>query len=196
MADFTLVDDRLLVPVVVLDRVFHRHDVPFEVLVDVVDHRGQRRRLARPRGPGDDEQATRAAQQVLHQGRQADLLEREQPIGDLAEHEAEGATLTEHAHAEARLVAEREAEVGAPLLLQLLLVLLGSDALHERHGVIGLEHLGGKVAQAAVQAQGRRATDAAVDVARPLSDAGVEDSVDLDRARVAEPAALGHFVAA
>jgi hypothetical protein len=35
-----------------------------------------------------------------------------------------------------------------------------------------------------------------VDVARALPDAGVEDSVDLDRTRVAESAALGHFVAA
>ena len=38
-ADFALHDDRFFVRVVIFDRIFHRDDVPIEVLVDVVDHR-------------------------------------------------------------------------------------------------------------------------------------------------------------
>jgi hypothetical protein len=68
VADLALVDDRLLVLVVVLDRVFHRDDVAVEVRVDVVDHRRQRRGLARAGRPGDEEQATRPADQFLADG--------------------------------------------------------------------------------------------------------------------------------
>ncbi len=46
-ADLALVHDRLLVVVVVLDRVLDRDDVAVEVRVDVVDHRRERGRLAR-----------------------------------------------------------------------------------------------------------------------------------------------------
>ena len=46
-ADLALVDDALLVAVEELDRVLDRHDVLLARLVDLVDHRRQRGRLAR-----------------------------------------------------------------------------------------------------------------------------------------------------
>ena len=42
-ADLALVDDAALVAVDELDRVFHRDDVTLPLLVDLVDHRGERR---------------------------------------------------------------------------------------------------------------------------------------------------------
>ena len=58
-ADLALVDDRRLVGVEDLDRVLDRHDVLVLRLVDVVDHRAERRRLARAGRAGDEHQ-TRA----------------------------------------------------------------------------------------------------------------------------------------
>ena len=86
-ADFALHDDRFLVLVVILDRVFHRDDVPVEVLVDVVDHRRQRGRLARTGRPGDQEHAARAAADLLGHRRQADLLEGQQLVGNSSQHQ-------------------------------------------------------------------------------------------------------------
>ncbi len=48
LADLALVHEALDVLVNELDRIFDRDDVVGAVLVDVVDHRGERRRLARP----------------------------------------------------------------------------------------------------------------------------------------------------
>lgn len=45
-ADFTLIDDRALVSMDVLDRVFDRDDVPGTMAVAMVDKRGQRGRFA------------------------------------------------------------------------------------------------------------------------------------------------------
>ena len=68
---------RLVVLMVILDRVLDRDDVPIEVAVDVVDHRRQRGGFARAGRPGYQEQPARAAAQSFYDGRQADLLERQ-----------------------------------------------------------------------------------------------------------------------
>jgi len=75
-AELPLHHHALLVLVVVLDRVFHRDDVPVEVLVDVVQHRRQRRRLARPGRPRHQEDPARPAADLLGHLRQSDLLQR------------------------------------------------------------------------------------------------------------------------
>ena len=110
-AHFALHHDRLLVRVVILDRVFHGDDVPIEVLVDVVDHRRQRGRLAGPGRPGHQEDSARSAADLLGHFRQADLLEGKDLVGDLAEHDRTEALLLENRHAEPRLFAVGEPEV-------------------------------------------------------------------------------------
>ena len=175
-----LVDDRFLVVVVILDRVFHRDDVPVEVHVDVVDHRGQRGGFARAGGPGDQEQAAGAADQVAADLGQPDLLEGQEFVGDLAAAHGDIAALAEDRDAEAGGVAVGEAEVGAPLLLEFLLVPLGRDRLHERDHVIGLQDLGLEVPQVAVEADGGLAPDRHMEVAGPQLHDGVEQAVDLD----------------
>jgi hypothetical protein len=56
LADLALVDDALLVLVHELDRILDGEDVACGS-VDVVDHRRERRRLARARRAGDDDEA-------------------------------------------------------------------------------------------------------------------------------------------
>ena len=56
-ADLALVDDRALIGVQDLDRVLDRDDVRPPRAVDVVDHRGERRRLARAGRAGDEDEA-------------------------------------------------------------------------------------------------------------------------------------------
>ena len=58
-ADLALVDDRPLVGVQHLDRVLDRDDVALAVRVDVVDHRRQRRGLARAGEAGDEHEPVR-----------------------------------------------------------------------------------------------------------------------------------------
>lgn len=121
-ADFALREHRLLVRVVILDRVFDRDDVAVEVTVDVVQHCRQRRRLARARRPGDEEQPARTAAQRLHNRWQADLVEAQNLRRDQSQHHRDVALLAKNRDAEAALVAEREAEVGSALFLQFLLI--------------------------------------------------------------------------
>ena len=68
--------------VVVLDRVLDRDQVPVEVRVDVIDHRRQRGGLARSGGSGDDEEPPWPPDQFLADGRQADLFEGQELVGD------------------------------------------------------------------------------------------------------------------
>src|SRR5205085_12183012 len=56
---FALVDDAALVIVKELDRVFDRQDVFVTFLVDLVDDRGERCRLAGPGWPSDQYQSSR-----------------------------------------------------------------------------------------------------------------------------------------
>ena len=131
-ADFALGDDGLLVFVIILDGVFDGDDVGFvALLVDDVDHGGERGRLARAGGAGHQHQAARFVEQFLGGGRQADLLHRQHLAGDLAQDEAEIALFLEDAHAESRHVAEGEAEVGAAALADALDVILRGNAAHQ-----------------------------------------------------------------
>ena len=63
-ADLALVHDAALVAVQELDRVLDGHDVTGALPVHDVDHRGQRRGLARSRGAGDDDEPALEARQV------------------------------------------------------------------------------------------------------------------------------------
>ncbi len=64
-AELALVDDALLVRVQVLDRVLDGDDVLVTLAVDLVEHRRQRRRLARAGRAGDQDQPARLLAQLL-----------------------------------------------------------------------------------------------------------------------------------
>jgi hypothetical protein len=179
--DLALVDQALLVFVVVFDRVFDRDDVPVHVVVNPVDHRRQGGRLARPGRPGDEDQPAGALDQLFHDRRQADLLEREELVGNSPEHQTNIATLLEDRDPEPRGFAKGESEVSPAHLLQLLLAPLGRDTLHQGRGVGTLEHLGFEGDHVATQPEHRLRADGQVQVARLLRDDRLEQLVDQQR---------------
>jgi hypothetical protein len=85
--DLTLVDDALVVVVQELDRILDRDDVAVARPVDVADHRGERRRLARASRAGAENEAALLAGQRLDSVGQPELGERRNAAGDDAERE-------------------------------------------------------------------------------------------------------------
>ena len=115
-----LVDDALLVVVQELDRVLDGEDVLVARLVDLVDDRGERRRLARARGARDEHEPARLLGEGADDRRHAELLERHRLRGDQAEGGGERAALEVRVDAEAAVAGDRVGEVDLPLGLQAL----------------------------------------------------------------------------
>ena len=126
-SDLTLVDDRALVRVQDLDRVLDRHDVPVVVVVDVIDHRAERRRLARAGRSGDEDETALVVGELADDGRQPERLERRDVALDAPQHEADRAALAHHVHAEAAETGNGIGEVGLGRADELLGALLRHD---------------------------------------------------------------------
>ena len=99
--DLALVDDAALVAVDELDRVLDREDVVGAVAVDLVDHRGERRRLTGAGRAGDEDEAARLHRELGERGRQAELLQRLELLRDHPEGGAERLALEVDVDAEA-----------------------------------------------------------------------------------------------
>jgi len=132
--DLALGDDALLVAVEELDGVLDGDDVVGLVLVDVVDHRGQRRRLAATGGPGDQNQAAGDQGDLLEHLGQIQLVECLDVGGDDAEDQRDRAPLLEDVHAEPAqgLDAVGQIELGVFLEIQLLAVVHDAEGHEER----------------------------------------------------------------
>ena len=126
-----LVDDALLVRVEELDRVLDRDDVELLLAVDLVDHRRERRGLARARRPGHEDQAARLVAEALDDRREAELAEAEDLVGDLPEDAADGAALHEVVAAEAGEALDAEGEVELEVFLEPVLLGVGQDRVGE-----------------------------------------------------------------
>ena len=75
-ADLALVDDAGAMPVEKLDRILDREDVLVPRAVDVVEQRGERRRLAGAGRAGDEDETARLLGELVQPGRHVELLER------------------------------------------------------------------------------------------------------------------------
>ena len=109
---FALVEQALLIVVDELDRVFDGDDVIGARLVDVVDHRAERRRLARTGRAGDEHQPFLQLAQPEHVGRQPELLGGQDVGGDDAEDRPGAVTIAEHVRPEPRQASDFVGEVG------------------------------------------------------------------------------------
>ena len=128
------------------------------VLVDVIDHRGERRALARAGRSRDHDEPARTVQQLLHLVRQADVPQTEHLVGDLPQHEAVVALGLEHAHAKARFVEIGKAEIRPPMELHVLDMGIRGNREHEVFRVRGRQLGPVDRGHAAAEAQsGRRA---------------------------------------
>ena len=126
--------------VVEFDGVLDRDDVHGALFVDDVDHRGERGGLAGTGRAGHEDHAAGTVEQVLDARREADLVKRHHLVRDLAQHGADAAFLLERADAETRAVAERETEVGAAVLGELLEVARGGDRFDQRFRILRRKH--------------------------------------------------------
>ena len=131
-ADLALVHDRALVADQELDRVLDRDDVAGAVGVDVVDHRGERGRLARAGGAGDEDQAARFHGDALDDLGQHELLDRLHAERDHAEDDADRAALHEGVHAEAAEAGDRVGEVDLVELVEVRLLTRRHDRRRDR----------------------------------------------------------------
>ena len=179
VADFALRDERLRGRVVEFDRVLDRDDVDAALVVDDVEHRGERRRLAGARRASDEDETARLEEKLLDGRRDADLLEREERRRNLTENRAVALSFLEHRHTETRSVGVRKGEVGAAVLLDLLHLLVGRDLPHEIVGVLLGQRLVGERAQLAVDAELRRHARADVKVGTTFVDGGLKKLVHM-----------------
>ncbi len=155
-ADFALIDGALLVLVVILDRVFHRNDVPIVVLIDEIHHARQAGRLARAGRAGDQQQAARAGDEALDGVGHADLFKGQELIRNASQHHADGALLLKDGDAKADAIRKLNREIGSAFLLQLLLAAVGRNALHQGGGVVAVEDLRFQLAHASMVPDNRR----------------------------------------
>src|SRR5207247_5899105 len=109
--DLTLVDDAALVAVEELDRVLDREDVLRPVAVDLVDQRGERRRLTRARRARDEDEPARLLGELVQRRRDAELLERLQLGRDETEGRPDRLALEVDVHTKAGEARDRMREV-------------------------------------------------------------------------------------
>ena len=102
-----------------LDRILDRDDVARARAVDVVDHRRQRRRLARAGDAGDEDEPALLLAHLLDRRRQVELVEPGHLGRDDAQHHAGLAALLEHVDAIADPVGRAVAEVGIVMDVEL-----------------------------------------------------------------------------
>ena len=128
-----LVDQALLRLVQELDRVLDGEDVPVLVLVDVVGHRRQRRRLAGAGRAGAQDEPARPVGELGEDLRRVQLLQRQHLGRNGAERRGGAARLVEGVDAEAGEVRDGEAEVALEAFLVRLPLVVAHDVVH--HGV-------------------------------------------------------------
>ena len=136
-ADLALVDDALLVAVEELDRVLDGHDVLFARGVDLVDDGGQRRRLARAGRARDEHEAARALGQLVHDGRQPELLDGLDRERDQAEGRPDRRALVVGVDTEASSSRNRIGEVDLPVGLKALALIVGQDRVDRLARLLG-----------------------------------------------------------
>ena len=130
-ADLALVDEALLVVVHELDRILDRDDVVVAVPVDVVDHRAERRRLARAGRSGHEHEALRQPAQLQNVRREAELLGGQDLARNHAEDGAWPLAIDEDVGAEPGEPGDLVGEVGVVPGGELARVLVGNDRLEQ-----------------------------------------------------------------
>ena len=162
-----------------LDRILDRDDVIRASAVDLVDHRGERRRLTGAGRTGDEDEAARKLRQVVQTVGQAELLERLQLVGDDTEDGGERVSLQEDVDTEAREAGDPVGEVELAVELEPLLLLRREDAIDERANRLRVERLEvGERAQLSTHARRRGCPDRHVEVGSAAGDRRLEQRVD------------------
>ena len=138
-ADLALVDDALLVAVHELDRILDREDVLGARAVDLVDDRGERRRLTGAGRAGDEDEPARILGEAV-QDRAGGSSSSSVLIscGIETEGRADRLALVVDVDAEAGEARHRVGEVELAVQLEVLLLLAREDPVEERARVVGV----------------------------------------------------------
>ena len=110
-ADFALIDEALAVGVDVLNGVFDRDDVFFVGSIEVIDHRGEGRRFARPRRSGDEDEAARQFGKLAQDRGQRQFFERAYFVWNVAKRPCHRSALYEDVSAETSDVFDTERKI-------------------------------------------------------------------------------------
>ena len=103
-----------------LDRVLDGDDVHLAGGVDVVDHRGQGRRLARAGRSGDEHETAGLVGEAGEHDRQAQVVHRRRRAAHPPEDHGHAAALAEGVHAEAADAVDHVGEVGLVVALEVV----------------------------------------------------------------------------
>ena len=179
--DLALVDDAAPVVVDDLDRILDGDDVLLARAVDPVDHRRERRRLARAGRARDQDQPAVLLGQLLDAGREPELLEARHDARHVAEGERDRAPLAKAVDAEAADLARDEGGVELARLVEVLALrrgALGDEAEHVLEVGVG-DHALVERHEKAVDAGHRRRVDLEVNVAPPKLDQTCKQIVEV-----------------
>jgi len=168
--NFALVDEALLVVVEKLDGVLDGDHVLFAFAVDLVQHGGERGRLARSRWSGDEHQPTRFVTQALHHQRQAKSVETLDFPGNGTEDRADSTPLIENVAAEARQVLQAKGKVQLQVFFKAVLLRIRQHAVGQRFRIRGGQRRHIERAKLSVHAHARRAVRGDVEVTAPHFD--------------------------
>ena len=151
----------------------------FELLVVLmIDHRGERRRLARARRARHEHHALVQVAELVEQRRQPRLSKRQDDTRDVPERCADSCRLVKHVDAKAPAVAADVREVDVVFLPEALALRVGQDLVD-----VTLELGVSQVAEldrheVAVQPQHRRHADGEVNVRAALREPQLQECVD------------------
>ncbi len=161
-----------------LDRVLEADDIEVAVLIEVVDHRRQRRRFAGTGATRHQHHALVIIAELLEDRRHVQLVEGRHITRDKPEDGAHARGLAEYVDAEATaLVADvREVEIVTCVQTLLLFVRQDFEQIGFEFGIAQLAEL--DRAQVAVHAQHRRHADRQVDVGAALREPEFQECVD------------------
>ncbi len=168
--NFALVHEALLVIVQELDGVLDRDHVLFALVVDLVEHGGERRRFAGTGRAGHQHESARFVAQVLHDGRKPQCVETLDLPWNGAEYRCHGAALVKDVSAETRQALQAERKVELEVLFQAVLLHVCEDAVRQRLRVGRRQRRHVQRAQLAVHADARSAVRREVQVAAPHLD--------------------------
>ncbi len=163
---FALVDQAFLRGMYKLDRILDREDMAVLVLVDVVDHRRERSRLARTSRPGHQDQTLRLLDELLEDARAAEILQAEDFGRNRTEHRSGTAVLVERIDAETRQARDLEREVDLEEFLVVATLLVRHDVVDQRVDLLVIEGRDVDPAHVTIDADHRRQAGRQVQVRR------------------------------
>ncbi len=161
-----------------LDRIFEADDIEAARLVEMIDHCGQRRRLSRTRGTGDEHHTLVVITELGDYRRHIQLLQCRHVAGNMPEHGTVASLLAEHVDSESPTFLGDVGKVEIVTATELFLLVVRQDLQD-----IALEFDVREFAkldrhQVAVHPQHRRHTDRQVDIGAALCETEFQECVD------------------